>query len=75
MQRGETGIAPPTRKSLTVRQLAEKFKAEAQRDVWNLDDYRGAFWSDYSQNADAYIGKRATVEVTRVRTSRRGGTA
>jgi integrase len=68
VQRGEPGIPEPVKKEapkLTVRALAEKFHAEAQRDVWNLADYRGGFWSDYSKNVDPYIGMCAAVEVRR----------
>jgi integrase len=55
----------PAAPKMTVRKLAEKYKAEAQPDVWNLAAYRRDFWSDYKCNVDPYLGDRAAVEVKR----------
>jgi len=53
--------------AITVRELAEKFRAEAQRDVWDLEAYRDAFWSAYECNVDPYIGTMCAADVTRRR--------
>lgn len=51
--------------AITVNELAEKFHAEAQRDVWNLKDYRSGFMSDFNCNVRPYIGDMCAADVTR----------
>lgn len=57
--------APAKPRGITLRQLAEKYKAEGQPDVWNRDQYMAAFWSDFTSNVDGYLGQREAATIKR----------
>jgi integrase len=56
---------------LTVRELAEKFKAECQNpDVWNVEAYRRDMWSAFNCHLLPFLGDKAVADVRRADVAR-----